>query len=44
MGDCDSCQVDNMAIICHIEEERSSNAMVKWKNVFMGLNLWRKKN
>jgi hypothetical protein len=25
-----------MAIICHVEKERSSNAMVKWKNVFMG--------
>jgi len=21
---------------CHVEEERFSNAMVKWKNVFMG--------
>jgi len=36
MGNCDSCRVDNMAIICHVEEERFSNAMVKWKNVFMG--------
>lgn len=25
-----------MAIICHVEEERFSNATVKWKNVLMG--------
>jgi hypothetical protein len=34
MGDCDLCGVDNMAI-CHIEEEGSSNAMMKWKHFSM---------
>ncbi len=36
MGDCDLCWVHNMAIICHVQEERSSNAMVKWNFFFMG--------
>jgi hypothetical protein len=34
MDDCDLCGVDNLPIY-PIEEEGSSNAMVKWKHFFM---------